>query len=177
MKFLKVLLVVVVLLAVVGFFLPTKYAISREVQIAAPAAKVHALVGDLTKWDLWTPWTESDPTVKTTFGAKTTGVGASQTWTSDNGDGELVFTKCDPQEGITYDMAFLMDGKRAPCKSAMTYVSRDGGTLVTWTMQGDMADMSMPVMAGYLQLLVKGSIEQEFDKGLAKLKQQVEAGG
>ena len=177
MKILKVTLVVLVVLAVVGYLLPTQYAVSREIQIAAPAEKVHALVGDLTRWDEWTPWTEADPTVKTTFGPKTTGVGASQTWTSENGDGELVLTKCDPAEGITYDMAFVMDGQRAPCKSAMTYVARDGGTLVTWTMQGDMADMSMPVLAGYLKLLVKGSIDEEFDKGLAKLKQKVEAGG
>lgn len=177
MKLLKILGIVLLLLVLVGLFLPTDYDIRREVTIQAPAAKVHAWVGDLTKWPDWTPWQEHDPSTRVTLGARTTGVGASQTWTSDGGDGELTFTACSPAEGIAYDMAFLMDGERVPAQSTMLYREQGGATTVTWTMQGDAADFMPPVVGGYMNLVMKGAINGEFDKGLAKLKQVVEAGG
>ena len=61
----------------------------------ATPAQVHAFVGDLEKWDEWTPWIEDDPSIVTTFGEKTVGVGAHQSWTSESGDGELTLTQSD----------------------------------------------------------------------------------
>lgn len=175
MKILIGILVVLVVLVGVGFFLPTEYAVAKSVTIDAPPAKVHEYVGDLKKWDEFMPWTEDDPTIVTTFGDKTTGVGAHQTWTGKDGEGELTFTKSDPQSGIAYDMAFIMGETRAPSTSAMTYEKVDGGTKVTWTMEGDIADMMPPVLSGYMGLMMEGSIGDLFDRGLTKLKAKVEA--
>lgn len=177
MKLLKILGVVLLLLVLVGLFLPTTYDIRREVTIQAPAAAVHVWVGDLTKWPDWTPWQEHDPSTQVTLGPVTSGVGASQSWTSEGGDGELTLTKCSPTEGIAYDMTFVQDGERLPASSTMLYAEQGGGTTVTWMMQGDAADFMPPVVAGYMNLMMKSAISGEFDKGLAKLKQKVEAGG
>jgi uncharacterized protein YndB with AHSA1/START domain len=177
MKLLKILGFVILLLVLVGLFLPTAYDIRREVTIQAPAARVHAWVGDLAKWPEWTPWQEHDPTTMVTLGPVTSGMGASQTWTSEGGDGELTITASSPSEGITYEMAFILDGERVPAKSVMRYAEHGGATTVTWTMQGDAADFMPPVVSGYMNLMMEGSINAEFDKGLAKLKQVVEAGG
>ncbi len=177
MKLLKILGIVLLLLVLVGFLLPTGYDIRREVTIQAPAARVHTWVGDLTKWPAWTPWQEHDPTTKVTLGPITTGVGASQTWTSEGGDGELTFTTCSLAEGVAYELAFIIEGKRVPARSTLRYAERGGATTVTWTMQGDAADFMPPVVAGYMNLMMKGAISDEFDKGLAKLEQVVESGG
>ncbi|MFG0315656.1 MAG: SRPBCC family protein [Planctomycetota bacterium JB042] len=175
MKILIGIVVVLVVLAGIGFVLPTEYAVAKSVTIDAPPAKVHEHVGDLKKWEEFMPWTEDDPSLVTTFGEKTTGVGAHQTWTGKDGDGELTITKSDPQSGIAYDMAFVFEERRAPSKSAITYETVDGGTKVTWTMEGDIADMMPPVMAGYMGLMMEGSIGEMFDRGLTKLKEKVEA--
>lgn len=175
MKVVIGILVVLIALVGIGFALPTEFAVAKTMKIDAPPEQVHAWVGELKKWDAWTPWAEEDPTMTTALGEKTTGVGAHQTWSGKDGDGELTFTKCDPQTGIAYDMAFINEDARAPATSEMTYEKVDGGTEVTWAMKGDTADMMPPVMAGYMNLMMKGSIGDMFDRGLTKLKEKVEA--
>ena len=169
-KILIGLLVVIVLLVVVGFVLPTEYEIEERVTIQADAARVHELVGELKRWKEWSPWEQEDPSIVTTFGPTTTGVGASQTWTSESGDGELKFTQCDPATGIAYDMAFIMGETRAPSTSAMKYVVAEGSTEVVWTMEGDVRDFMPPVVGGYMNIFMKMSIASMFEQGLTKLK-------
>ena len=162
--------VLAALFVVVGLFLPSTYAVEERVEIKASPEAIHALVGDLTKWNDWAPWLEADPTVVTTLGASTTGVGASQTWTSDEGDGELTFTASDPAKGIAYDMVFIMGETRAPAACAMTYEVNGENTTVVWTMEGDMGDSMPPVVSGYMTLIMGGAIGEMFQAGLQKLK-------
>ncbi len=175
MKILIGIVVVLVVLAGVGFVLPTEFAVAKSVTIDAPPAKVHEHVGDLKKWDAFMPWAEEDPSMVTTLGEKTTGVGAHQSWTGKDGDGELTFTKSDPKTGVSYDMAFIHGDMRAESKSEMTYEEVAGGTKVTWTIEGDLADMMPPVLAGYMGLMMEGNVGEMFDRGLTKLKAKVEA--
>jgi uncharacterized protein YndB with AHSA1/START domain len=177
MKVVKLVGLVLLLLVLVGLFLPTTYDISRSITIDAPAARVHEWVGDLARWPEWTPWAEHDPTLQVTNGPQTTGIGAQQSWTGAEGGGKLTFTRCSPTEGIAYDMAFIHEGEDLPSKSAMLYREEGGATTVTWTLQGDGADFLPPVVGGWMNLFMKGAINAEFDKGLAKLKQVVEAAG
>ena len=160
----------------IGFFLPTAYAVERKVTINATPEQVHALVGDLKAWPQWAPWEEDDPTIKTTYGEKTTGVGASQSWTGKDGDGELTLTASSPTTGIAYDMAFIQGDMRAPAECAMSYQVADGTTTVTWSMKGDLASMMPPVLSGYMNLTMPSMIGGMFDRGLEKLKGIAESG-
>ena len=162
--------------AVAGWLMPTTYKIERVVTIDAAPAAIHAHVHDLERWPAWAPWEEEDPSIVTTYGAQTVGVGASQTWTSDQGDGELTLTRSGPASGIAYDMAFIMDGARAPSICAMTYAPAGGSTTVTWTMEGDVHDFMPRVLAGLMTPLMDAQISSMFDKGLQNLKGQVESG-
>ncbi len=174
-KFLVVLALVLLIVVVVGAVLPTDYSIERSIDIQAPPARVHAHVGDLEQWPSWTPWLEQDPTIQVTLGDTTTGVGASQTWTGDSGNGELTFTKCDPATGVAYDMAFIMGEVRAPSVGALTYRPSGASTTVVWSMRGDVGDFMPPVVGGYMNLMMKSSIAGMFDQGLSKLKTVVES--
>ena len=175
----KILIALVVLIAAFvgyGLTLPTEFAIAKSTVIEAEPAQVHAWVGDLEKWDAWAPWKEEDETMTVKFGDKTTGVGAYQFWSGKDGDGELTFTKCDAESGIAYDMAFILEEEKHPSKSAMTYKKVDGGTEVTWTMEGDAGSMLPPIVGGYIaKFAMVGSIESMFDRGLNNLKEKVEA--
>ena len=164
-----VILGVIVLLLVGGLFLPKTFHLERSVDIQAPAATVHALVGDLRAWDQWTPWLEEDPTIVTTFGERTTGVGASQTWVGDSGDGELTFTASDPQRGVEYAMAF--DGGKYPSTGALRYEPLPDGTRVTWVMDGE----SNGIVGRWFGLFMDGMVGPMFESGLTKLKATSEA--
>jgi len=164
----------VVVVVVVGLVTPPDFVVAKEVTIDAEPAAVHAYVGELKKWDEWSPWLEQDPTIKTTFGEQTTGVGASQSWTGKESDGELTFTKCDPETGIAYDMNFIMDENKIPSSAVMSYSVEDGKTKVTWSMNGTWKGAMPPVMDGWMKILSPWMIGSSFDKGLTKLKAKVE---
>ena len=172
--FLIGLLVLVAAICAVGLSMPTAYAVERTVHISAPAAEIHPWLDDLEKWSDWAPWEEDDPSIVTTFGPVTAGVGASQSWTSDSGNGELTLTRSDPATGIAYDMAFLDEGVRAPAKCAMTMESSGDGTTVSWTMEGDTADFMPPVLSGLMRPLLESEIGTMFDRGLEKLRTRAE---
>lgn len=173
----KILIGLVLLIVVVigvGFVLPTDYAVAKSMTIQAEPAAVHEYVGELKKWPEWAPWHEEDPTMEITYGEATTGVGARQTWSGKDGDGELTLTKCDPGTGIAYDMAFIMDETRVPATCEMTYEKVDGGTIVTWKMEGDIAGMMPRPMAGWMNIMMSGSIGSMFDRGLEGLREKTE---
>ena len=170
-KILIVLVVVIMLVVVVGLFLPTNYEVSRSITIDAPRGKIHVLVGDLKRWDDWTPWKKHDPSLVVTLGDKTTGEGASQSWKGKDGDGELKFTKCTASKGVEFDMSF--DEGRMKSECALLYEEQADGTLVTWKMKGDL-DSLPPIMAGYFAAMMPAMVGGSFDEGLAALKAEVE---
>ena len=161
------LAVVVLVVVLVGVLLSGDYTAERAIVIQAKPAKIHKLVGDLKRWDDWTPWKEDDPSVEVTLGEKTDGAGASQTWTSTDGNGSLTITASDEDKGIEYDFTFA-DWKS---KGSIRYEQLDDATKVTWTMQGN---VDVPVAGGYLALMMPTMIGASFDKGLTKLKQKAE---
>ncbi len=168
-----VLLVSAMIIFVVGgLVLPTQYSLSRAIEIQAKPETIHEYVGDLKKWDVWAPWKEEDPDIVTTYGEITSGVGASQSWMDSEGGGSLTLTKSSPEQGIEYDLFF--DQGTYQCKSGMQYMTlTENITRVTWSMQGD---MNMPIIGGYLAMTMDSMVGAMFDRGLSKLKSQVEQG-
>ena len=160
---------VIGLIVVVGLLLPTTYTVKRFIVIDADPEGIHEFVGDLTKWDRWGPWKEDDPTLVVTFGEKTSGMGASQSWVGKDGTGSLQFTATADRRGVEYDLTFDDTYK---CRAAIRYYPADYTTEVKWIMKGN---MDMPVFGGYFALMMDSMVGPMFDRGLAKLKQVVEA--
>jgi hypothetical protein len=150
--------------------LPTNFTVSRTETISSTAAHIHEYVGDLNKWQSWTAWKGEDPEIEITIGERTTGIGASQSWTDKHGGGSLTFTSWSPGKGIEYDLFF--QGGKYKSKSAIQYdSSSQTRTRVHWTLEGD---MSMPIIGGYFALFMKYSIGKMFQDGLNQLKTIVE---
>jgi carbon monoxide dehydrogenase subunit G len=167
-RILTALIIGIVLLFVISLFLPKTFHVERSIRIDASSAEVHAYVGDLAKWESWTPWIEADPTIVIDYGPVTSGVGASQSWTGDSGNGELSFTRCDPSHGVAYDMSF--DEGRYPSTGELTYAAEGAGTMVTWVMDGE----SNGVVGRWMGLFMGSMVGPMFDQGLESLKTVVE---
>ena len=165
-NFLLAVLIILILVVVVGLFLPTSYTVERSIVINAKPEAIHKYVGDLNNWEKWAPWKEEDPTIVVTKGEKTKGEGASQSWVGDSGDGALTITKDSPTKGVEYDLVF--EGGQYLSKSALLYEEQqEGETKVTWTMNGD---MKSPIIGGYFAIMMDSMVGEMFDRGLSNLK-------
>jgi uncharacterized protein YndB with AHSA1/START domain len=163
--------VFILIVAAVGLFLPNYYSVKRSMVIDASPEKVHEYVGDLSKWEKWSPWEEEDPTLVVTLGEKTSGVGASESWVSDSGDGAITITESSPSSGVKYDLLF--NGGEYESEGSITYEALpEERTKVTWAMSGD---MGKSVTGGYFALLMDSMVGNMFDKGLVNLKRVVES--
>jgi hypothetical protein len=172
-RLLIVVLILIGLLVLIGAFLPKRFSASGEISIAADRTRVHALVGDLSQWDRWGPWKDGDPTLVVTLGEQTSGVGARQSWKGDTGDGELTFTQCDPERGIAYDLLFIDGERRSPAKSWLSYTPQEGATKVVWGLEGE---LDVPIVGGWMTVLMRPALDGMIQQGLTKLKQVAESG-
>jgi hypothetical protein len=172
-RILRTLVLTVVLLIIafvlVGFFLPTEYRVRRTIEIDAPPEVVHTYVGDLKKWGEWTPWKEMDPALEVTLGDKTTGVGATQSWSGADGSGSLEFKKSSAQDGVEF--AWSLQEGEYQCDGALQYAVANGKTNVEWSMAGD---FDIPVVGGYFRWTMDALVGPTFERGLEKLKNRVE---
>lgn len=167
---------ILVLVAAIGLMSSPRYAVAKSITIQAPPETVHQWVGDLKHWPEWLPWYDQDPSIATTYGETTTGVGAHQSWTGKSGDGDLTFTRCDPATGIAYDMAFIQGDLRMTSKVEMDYEKVEGGTKVTWSMEGSFEGIYPPVLKGLMGRMMGALIPKDFETGLEKLRTAVEKG-
>ena len=169
-KFLGFLFLLIIILGVIGYFLPTTFTLNKSVTISSTPAHIHEYVGDLSRWQIWTVWKDDDPEIEITIGEKTTGIGAQQSWKDKHSGGSLTFTSWSPEKGIEYDL-FFQAGKYKS-KSAIQYDSRSTTrTRVRWSLDGN---MSMPIIGGYFAILMKYSIGKMFQESLTQLKTVVE---
>ncbi|MET1255289.1 SRPBCC family protein [Aliikangiella maris] len=163
--FLKIFGVFMLIFVIVGLILDNQVNVSREVKINAPPQKIHQLVNDLNQWPSWTPWIDMDPSIKTTVGAISQGVGASQSWVGESGSGKLTFTQSSPETGVVYDLVF--DGDPTVYQAGMRYYPEGDKTRVVWYMQGEMQPI---VIGNYFAQLMDTFVGESFASGLNKLK-------
>ena len=172
MKALKALciivIVLVIIIAVIGLFLPSEYKVSRSVHIETNPTHVSAYIVNLNQWPHWSPWEEGDPSLVVKLGDKTSGVGATQSWQGDSSNGRLEVTEL-TDTSIRYMCYFDDDSNSADC--LMSYVKAGDGTDVSWEMKGN---IDVPVVGGYLALMLEGMVGRMFNTGLKKLKYAAE---
>jgi hypothetical protein len=171
MKAAKIVLAVVgvaILIVVgIGAILPRDYQVAREIDIAQPSDVIHPFVNNLERWPEWTPWKKMDETIVTTVGEIKEGVGATQSWDGDSGDGRLEVTRSDPTTGVAYDLFF--DSDKWECKASVDYGPGEGNsTKVTWTMSGS---VPIPILGGFLAKMMSNQVGVAFDYGLKALKE------
>lgn len=161
-------LVVTIAVIVVGgsFILPPEAIVTRSTEIAAPPEKVFAIVGDLHRFQEYSPWAELDPNIKYSFEGPATGIGQKMSWTSDNtnvGSGSLTITEQDPPKHIGLDLDFGQMGKPT---STWDFEPSGTGTKATWSFKAKLDGIA----ARWFGLMFDKWVGADYEKGLAKLK-------
>lgn len=159
----------IALFIILSFLLSTKYLVTRVVFIPnnqkSPPANLYANLNDLNQWQYWAPWIIDDPSVIISLGEIRSGVGASQSWVGKNGKGSMTITKSSPDRGIDFNLS-LNDGLYQS-KTYIHFQKNRGKTYVTWTENGK---VSLPVIGGYLALLMEPIAGSMLEQGLAGLQ-------
>lgn len=175
MKFLKVLLLIVVIVAGVWVVMclmgPKSFETSRSVEIDAPAEVIFPIVSDFTAWDEWSPWAKKDSTMKNTISSPSQGVGATMSWVSDNsGNGSMRIIEVQSNQRLS--TALLFEGYDNESTSDFILEGSGEKTKLSWTMDSD----EIPFMFRGFMLLAGGveSINQDYDEGLASIKEIAE---
>ncbi len=147
---------------------PDVFQVQRSAGIKAPPEKVYALINDFRLWAAWSPWEKKDPGMKRTFSAITAGKGATYAWdgNKDVGKGRMEITEALPSSQIRLRLDF-----ETPFAAhnivTFTLEPRDGGTQVTWLMQGP-----VPYFAKIIHVFINMDrmVGTDFETGLANLK-------
>ncbi len=143
-KILLLLLVVIVAALIYVVIQPSDYNVSRSKVINAPVADVFNTVNDLRSWEEWGPWHRVDTTIVVTYGDITAGVGASNSWTSQDGPGSMKTIAVVPNKSIDQEMQFA---DYDPSGIQWTFEEVEGGTKVTWIMKDDSAPFFLKIFA------------------------------
>ncbi len=167
-----VVLLVVVLVVVVATR-PADFRITRRLAIAASPASIFPLVNELAKWRGWSPWEKLDPDLKRTYDGPASGEGASYAWAGNSkvGEGRMTITESRPSSLLRIKLEFKKPFE-ATNTSEFTFESNGSGTVVTWSMNGCNSFMGK---AFSLVMNMDKLIGKDFEKGLASLKEIVEA--
>jgi carbon monoxide dehydrogenase subunit G len=146
------------------------FSLARSTRVQAPPARVHALVDDFREWRKWSPWEDLDPDLDREYTGPDHGVGSTYHWSGNKkaGEGEMRITESTPTS-VVVDLEFLKPFK-ATNVTAFALVPSGDATEVTWTMTGTRS----AIMSLMGKLFFDKSIGNDFEKGLAALKQEAE---
>lgn len=170
-KILLTVLLVPILLILVALFLPSRYQVTRSLDIKAAPDAIFTNLNTLTTWPEWTAWTVAKyPDMKITFAGPPAGVGASYTWDgSSTGYGTLRLTRSEQGKGVGFDLDF--DHGKYLSKGSITLTPSGDATTVTWVNEGD---LGWNPVSRYFGLLMDRMMGPDFAEGLMKLQKRVE---
>lgn len=151
MKILKYILLLLLALIVLGLvYVGTydgKYDVKRSKVIKAPITHAFNTVNDLKTWEKWGPWHDEDSTIVVTYGDKTVGVGANNSWTSKDGPGSMKTISLEPNKSILQEITF-MDGD--PGGIYWNFEEVPEGTKVTWGMTAEKSPFMFKAIAAMM---------------------------
>lgn len=166
-KIIYAIIGLVVLLVVVGFFLPSKFEITRSTKVNAPAEYSFEEVNQLERWNNWSYWNTLDKTMKVTYGEKKVGEGASYSWDGEDvGTGKILITESIPFKSIKTDLSFMDDGTVS--KGWYNFNPVGDSTEVT---MGFSTDFGMNPLKRWMGVVMfKSMMDEAFKYNLEKIK-------
>jgi uncharacterized protein YndB with AHSA1/START domain len=149
-----------------GYVLPGETVVQRQIVINATPDKVFAIVGNLKRFNEWSPWAELDPNTVYSFGGPDSGPGQKLSWESANpdvGKGSQTIIDYVENRRITTELDF---GDMGKAMASLELAPVGEGTAVTWGFKAQLNGIA----ERWLGLLFDRWIGADYERGLAKLK-------
>jgi len=151
------------------FLLPNTLEVTRTAQIDRPRASVFAMINDLRIAKEWSPYYARDPDAEYNFSGEA-GQGQSMRWASsvrDVGRGRMSIVSSTENQEV---QSILEMGDRATLNSTIALQPGEGSTVVEWTVSAECAEGGVNVPCRYMNLIMRGMVQNELDNGLQRLK-------
>ena len=152
---------------------PDTFKVIRTLQIKATPDKIFPLVNDVRAYNTWNPYVKKDPAMKLTYSGPAAGTGAKFVFdgNKDAGKGSIEVVAATLPSQV--DMRLVM-AEPFPIDNRVRYtlIPKDGGTEVTWAMEGP-----VPYVAKIAHLFfnMDKMVGTDFEAGLANLKALAES--
>lgn len=163
------LLLVVVAIGLIAFA-PRQYTLERTVTINAPHTTVFSHMSHFQQWPSWTAWAAMDPTQKISFTGTDGTPGSTYHWVGEEvGEGQMTNTAV-TTNSMNYNLDFIKPFE----------AHNQGWVKAEPAGSGTKATMGMIMMSprpwNAVGWMFKGSVGDDFEKSLNKLKAGVEQG-
>jgi effector-binding domain-containing protein len=133
-----------------------------------PLSVVYKNINDFKNWENWGPWYELDSTIIATYPEKTSGIGASYSWTGKEGNGSMKTLAAVQNKEIIQQIDF---GSGTTPEVYWNFNSTKDSTEVTWGMRGKSS------FSEKIYWLINGGIEKNmqpmYKRGLELLELQL----
>jgi uncharacterized protein YndB with AHSA1/START domain len=163
-----VLVVGIAIVLILAATKPDQFRVQRTAAIKAPPEKIFPLINDYKSWTVWSPYENKDPTMKRTYGATTSGKGATYAWDGNGqvGAGNMLITDAPAPSKVALDLNMTRP-MTAHNKVEFTLVPAGDTTTVTWAMRGE-----TPYFAKIIHVFfnMDKMVGGDFETGLANLK-------
>ena len=160
----------IILLTLIGLFLPSTGRVERSIDIEAPAATVYALLTDFDLINEWSPWLDADPNARIEVSGPQQGIGATLEWEGVIiGSGRQTIVEATPYSRVVSELQ-LDDDELA--YGTIELLANDRGTVVTWQFTNEFG-FNLP--GRYFGLLLDRIVGDAYDTGLDKLKALAES--
>ena len=166
------LIFLLLVVVVIGFFLPSKVKMERSIEINRDAATIFQVVNSLSNFNKWSPWFEKDINAQYTVSGDVEGVGSKLSWQGNQnvGTGSNEIIESQTNQSIKMRMFFGKDDK--PAYATISLKPNEEITRVTWAFEND---FGYNVFFRYFGLVLEDMIAPDYEKGLANLKKYVES--
>jgi uncharacterized protein YndB with AHSA1/START domain len=166
-KLFLALVLVLAALLIYAATLPGSFRVARSADIAAPPAKLHALISDLRQFNVWNPFLRQDPKAQLTYEGAASGVGSAYRWQGEkSGAGRMEVIESAAPKSVAMKLDFSKPFE-AQNRVDFTIEPQGTGSRVTWAMSGPSPFISKLMSVFFSMDKMVGG---EFDNGLANLK-------
>jgi Polyketide cyclase / dehydrase and lipid transport len=171
MIFVYILLGLIIFILIAAALMPKTFNVEKSTIIKKPVDATMNFVSDLNYYSKWNPWQQSDPTATNSISGTPHSPGHKYQWQGKKvGVGSLTLQSRDNKH-IHFLLEFFKPWK-SKAKDNWHFESWGDGseTKVTWQNSGE---LPWP-MARLMGPMIHKSLNQQFEKGLANLKNMVE---
>jgi hypothetical protein len=160
-----VLLVLILLYIGACAIAPAQPIISVTQTLKSPPVAVYNQFSDYKKWEAWSIWHNSDPTMKITYPGTTNEVGSKYSWSGkEMGKGSQEIKELVPYQKMRTEMRF--EGFDMAYYADVLFKESGTGTEATWTMS---QEKPTPFLYRGMSMMMNGTLKQQFIDNFKKV--------